>query len=171
MKFFEDIRVGEADDLGSHTFTAESIKAFAYFPIAVARDVDNFTDGDISVRFLLDPARFAKTHLFLVRPQDGGPHAPAVIDAGAARHVYVTVPGTVVAAAATGATIREDEPVAVLENRELRLEIARLTGQRNEQKLRLDNLKRRQTGDAAAGAPRAAVAVAPTTAPARTTSP
>jgi acyl dehydratase len=29
MKFFEDIRVGEADDLGNHTFTAESIKAFA----------------------------------------------------------------------------------------------------------------------------------------------
>ena len=29
----------------------ESIKAFAYYPIAVARDVDNFTNGDISVRF------------------------------------------------------------------------------------------------------------------------
>lgn len=29
----------------------ESIKAFAYFPIAVARDVENFTNGDISVRF------------------------------------------------------------------------------------------------------------------------
>jgi hypothetical protein len=29
----------------------ESVKAFAYFPIAVARDVDNFSDGDISVRF------------------------------------------------------------------------------------------------------------------------
>ncbi|MBV8167727.1 MAG: tetratricopeptide repeat protein, partial [Alphaproteobacteria bacterium] len=36
---------------------------------------------DVSARFLLDPARFAKTHLFLLRPQDGGPHAPAVIDA------------------------------------------------------------------------------------------
>jgi tetratricopeptide (TPR) repeat protein len=36
---------------------------------------------DISVRFLLDPARFSKTHLFLLRPQDGGPHGPAVIDA------------------------------------------------------------------------------------------
>jgi hypothetical protein len=29
----------------------ESIKAFAYFPIAVARDVDNFSNGDVSVRF------------------------------------------------------------------------------------------------------------------------
>ncbi|MEO8621082.1 MAG: hypothetical protein ABI625_08445 [bacterium] len=29
----------------------ESIKAFAYFPIAVARDIDDFKDGEISVRF------------------------------------------------------------------------------------------------------------------------
>jgi acyl dehydratase len=29
MKFFEDIRVGEASDIGRHTFTAEEIKAFA----------------------------------------------------------------------------------------------------------------------------------------------
>src|SRR5262245_39450760 len=31
----------------------ESVKAFAYYPIAVAKDVDNFTDGEISVRFQL----------------------------------------------------------------------------------------------------------------------
>jgi acyl dehydratase len=29
MKFFEDIQVGETDDVGSYTFSAESIKAFA----------------------------------------------------------------------------------------------------------------------------------------------
>ena len=29
MKFFEDIVVGERMELGQHTFTAESIKAFA----------------------------------------------------------------------------------------------------------------------------------------------
>src|SRR5207237_8265707 len=29
----------------------ESIKAFAYFPIAVAKGIDNFQNGDISVRF------------------------------------------------------------------------------------------------------------------------
>ena len=29
MKFFEDIRVGERIEVGRHTFTAESIKAFA----------------------------------------------------------------------------------------------------------------------------------------------
>jgi putative peptide zinc metalloprotease protein len=88
--------------------------------------------------------------LFVPLPHRVG--APAVIESGAARSVYVTVPGTIVAAAANGATIREGEPVAVLENRDLRLEVARLTGQRNEQKLRLDNLKRRQTSDVAAAA-------------------
>jgi tetratricopeptide (TPR) repeat protein len=35
---------------------------------------------DVSVRFLLDGRRFAKTHLFLVRPDDGGPHPPDVLD-------------------------------------------------------------------------------------------
>src|SRR5258707_11545840 len=29
MKFFEDIRVGETSQIGSHTFTAEDIKTFA----------------------------------------------------------------------------------------------------------------------------------------------
>jgi acyl dehydratase len=29
MKFFEDIHVGESDDIGTYTFTAEGIKAFA----------------------------------------------------------------------------------------------------------------------------------------------
>jgi len=35
---------------------------------------------DVSVRFLLDPARVTKIHLMLLRPQDGGPHPPAVLD-------------------------------------------------------------------------------------------
>jgi hypothetical protein len=35
---------------------------------------------DVSVRFLLDPARFAKLHLVLLRPQDGGPHPAALLD-------------------------------------------------------------------------------------------
>jgi acyl dehydratase len=29
MKYFEDIRVGDSDDVGRHTFTAEEIKSFA----------------------------------------------------------------------------------------------------------------------------------------------
>lgn len=36
-----------------HEDFIESIQAFAYFPIAVFREVDDFTDGDISVRFMM----------------------------------------------------------------------------------------------------------------------
>jgi tetratricopeptide (TPR) repeat protein len=35
---------------------------------------------DVSTRFLLDPRRFAKLHLFLLRPQDGGPYPAAVLE-------------------------------------------------------------------------------------------
>lgn len=35
---------------------------------------------DVSVHFLLDPARFTKIHLILLRPQDGGPHGAAVLE-------------------------------------------------------------------------------------------
>ncbi|MFL5615484.1 MAG: hypothetical protein ACJ796_17580 [Gemmatimonadaceae bacterium] len=34
-----------------HEEFIDNVKAFAYFPIAVARDVDNFENGEISVRF------------------------------------------------------------------------------------------------------------------------
>ena len=78
--------------------------------------------------------------------------APAMVEPGNARHVYVTVAGTIVRGAQTGAQVRESEPVAVLENLDLQLEIARLQGQRNEQKLHLENLKHRQTRDVAAAA-------------------
>jgi len=35
----------------SHEEFIDNVKAFAYFPIAVARDVPNFTDGSITVKF------------------------------------------------------------------------------------------------------------------------
>jgi hypothetical protein len=34
-----------------HEEFIDNVKAFAYFPIAVARDVDNFENGEITVRF------------------------------------------------------------------------------------------------------------------------
>jgi hypothetical protein len=37
----------------NHEEFIESIQAFAYYPIAVFRDVDNFHDGDISVDFMM----------------------------------------------------------------------------------------------------------------------
>jgi hypothetical protein len=36
-----------------HEEFIDNVKAFAYFPYAVARDIDNFHDGEISVRFKL----------------------------------------------------------------------------------------------------------------------
>ena len=36
-----------------HEAFFESVKSFAYFPIAAARDIDDFRDGEISVRFRL----------------------------------------------------------------------------------------------------------------------
>lgn len=78
--------------------------------------------------------------------------APALVEPGNARHVYVTVAGTIVRGAQSGEQIRQSAPVAVLENLDLQLEIARLQGQRNQQKLHLENLKHRQNRDAAAAA-------------------
>lgn len=34
-----------------HEEFIDNVKAFAYFPYAVAKDIDNFTDGEISIRF------------------------------------------------------------------------------------------------------------------------
>jgi putative peptide zinc metalloprotease protein len=73
--------------------------------------------------------------------------APAVLDAENARKVYASVSGALREGSAIGAAVRAGEKVAVLENLDLKLEIARLRGQRDEQRLKLENLKRRQTRD------------------------
>jgi putative peptide zinc metalloprotease protein len=78
--------------------------------------------------------------------------APALVEPGSARHVYVSIAGMIVRGAQSGEQVSESDPVAVLENFDLQLEIARLQGQRNEQKLHLANLKHRQTRDVAAAA-------------------
>ncbi len=78
--------------------------------------------------------------------------APVVLEAESAQQVYVSVAGTLREGVEFGSAIRVGNNVAVLENLELKLEIARLRGQRDEQKLRLENLKRRQTRDGNAAA-------------------
>jgi putative peptide zinc metalloprotease protein len=75
-----------------------------------------------------------------------------VLEAENARAVYVPVAGTVVDSTEIGAPIQEGEPVAVLRNLDVELEVARLRGQRDEQNVRLQNLKYRQTQDAEAAA-------------------
>ncbi len=78
--------------------------------------------------------------------------APLVLEAENARRVYVPVAGTLIAGAEIGVPIEMGERIAVLKNLELELEIARLRGERDEQKLRLQNLKHRQAQDTAAAA-------------------
>ncbi len=88
--------------------------------------------------------------------------APVVLEAENARRIYVPVAGTMVEGADVGAEVGEGQTVAVLDNPDLKLEIARLRGLRDEQKLRLANLKHRQAGDdkAAAQIPTAEEALA-----------
>jgi tetratricopeptide (TPR) repeat protein len=50
-------------------------------PVATVLLLCSADRRDVSVRFLIDPTRFAKLHLVLLRPQDGGPHPAAVLDA------------------------------------------------------------------------------------------
>lgn len=78
--------------------------------------------------------------------------APVVLEAENARHVYVPVAGTMEKAVETGATVGAGAPLAVLTNLDLELEIAKLRGQRDEQKLHLENLKNRQARDDQAAA-------------------
>jgi putative peptide zinc metalloprotease protein len=88
--------------------------------------------------------------------------APAVVEAENARQVYVPVGGTLVVGAETGAVVDPGARLAELKNRELEFEIVRLRGERDLQKLRLANLKNRQTHTprAAAGIPTAEEALA-----------
>jgi putative peptide zinc metalloprotease protein len=88
----------------------------------------------------------------LVTPFPHRVAAPVVLEADNSRQVYVPVAGTLREGVEVGSAVRTGDRVAVLENLDLKLEIARLRGQRDEQKLRLENLNRRQTRDAAAAA-------------------
>ncbi len=78
--------------------------------------------------------------------------APALVEAGSAQQVYVSIAGAIFEGGTPGSTVQKGAPLAKLQNLDLQLEIARLRGQRNEQKLHLENLKHRRARDAAAAA-------------------
>jgi len=78
--------------------------------------------------------------------------APVVLEAEDARRVYAPVAGILLDGAGVGSPIQAGQPVALLDNLDLKLEIARLRGLRDEQKLRLQNLRHRQTHDTKAAA-------------------
>jgi len=78
--------------------------------------------------------------------------APVVIEPCAARRVYVAEPGTLEFAVAPGQQVAAGETIARLSNPALDLEITRLTGDRDRQRTRLENLERRRGRDRTATA-------------------
>jgi putative peptide zinc metalloprotease protein len=90
--------------------------------------------------------------VFVIIPLPHHLSAPAVIEPDGAARVYVTVPGTLVEAAAAGERVRAGQTIARLENLEVELELTHLEGQRDRQALHLANLRREQGADPSAAA-------------------
>ncbi|MSR57957.1 MAG: HlyD family efflux transporter periplasmic adaptor subunit [Planctomycetaceae bacterium] len=77
---------------------------------------------------------------------------PVLLQPADARRVYAAVGGRLAEGVAEGASVAAGQTIAVLENSDLALEIEKLRGQRDQQQLRVANLKRRQVQDLAAAA-------------------
>ena len=92
--------------------------------------------------------------------------APLVVEYRGAERVYVTVPGTLVEAARIGQSVQPGDILARLDNAEVRLDVARLTSERDRQQLYLDNLEAQRLQGVAGGAqlPAAKAALADITA-------
>ncbi len=67
--------------------------------------------------------------------------APLVVEYRGAERIYVPVPGTLVEAAKVGRTVQPGQLLARLDNPAVRLDVARLTSERDRQQLYLDNLE------------------------------
>jgi putative peptide zinc metalloprotease protein len=78
--------------------------------------------------------------------------APVVIEPQYARRVYVSEPGTLAFSVRAGQAVQAGETLAVLGDSDLALEITRLQGDRDRQRLRLENLERRRGQDRTAAA-------------------
>ena len=78
--------------------------------------------------------------------------APVVIEPLDARRVYVSEPGTLEFAVRAGQVVQAGETLARLASTDLELEVTRIAGQRDRQRLRLENLERRRGQDRAAAA-------------------
>lgn len=79
-------------------------------------------------------------------------HAPIVIEAEGARRVYVSVAGTLVRSTPVGTVVEKDQTLAELKNLDVDMEVEKLRGQANQQRLHIANLERRRVADPAAGA-------------------
>lgn len=89
-------------------------------------------------------------------------HVPAVIEPQDAKWIYAAVPGTLVKSVSAGKKISRGDTLARLVNTDLAYEIEQLRGRRDQQKMHLETLKRRQVKDntAAAQVPTAEEALA-----------
>ncbi len=98
-------------------------------------------------------------------------HVPALVESAGARRVYVSVAGTLADSARTASQVAADQPLATLADQEMDLEIAKLRGQRDAQRTRLENLRRQQIDQPAVGSeiPTAEAALGDLRAPARRT--
>ncbi len=70
--------------------------------------------------------------------------APVVIEYRDAQRVYVTVPGTLAASVRTGQTVQQGQTLAQLKSASVQMELAKLTSQRDEQRLYLADLEARR---------------------------
>jgi len=77
---------------------------------------------------------------------------PVTLDWAAARRIYVTVPGAIQESVSPGTRVRAGQTLARLENLDVSLDIDKLRGERNRQRLHRDNLRRQSIRDAQAAA-------------------
>jgi len=77
--------------------------------------------------------------------------APVVLEPGDVHRVYVSVPGTLTAAVAPGSVLRQGQELGRLANLDVGLQVERLAGRRDQQRLHLKNLELRRAGDPSVG--------------------
>ena len=73
--------------------------------------------------------------------------APLVLHPSQAHYVYVPVAATLAKTTAAGTAVEKDQILAQLVNLDVRKQIVELTGQRDQQRLQVQNLKRRLAAD------------------------
>ncbi len=67
--------------------------------------------------------------------------APVVLEPEAVHRVYVPMSGRLIRAIPAGSVVEKDQPLADLENFDVRMQVEKLTGRRDRQRLHLENLK------------------------------
>ena len=78
--------------------------------------------------------------------------APALLEPDGAENVYASVPGRIVSACRVGERVAPGDTVALLQNDDLELEIARLAGQLDQQESQIKSLEARRGKDPEAAA-------------------